>query len=90
VNITQWNATPGAPDVSALITAMGLNGADPGAVDQMLLNLVRHASSVETAVNAGLDSASRTNYYSNSISEDGTFRGSVRLPVGVSAITVNI
>jgi hypothetical protein len=52
--------------------------------------MIRHASNVEVAVNSGLDTAQRTNYYSNSISEDGTFRGNIRVPVAVSAITVNV
>ena len=88
MNITQWTATPGAPDITALLADQGITGADPKAVDQLLLNLIRHASNVETAVNAGLDAASRTNFYGNSISESGEFRGSVRLPVAVSNITV--
>jgi hypothetical protein len=87
MNISQWTATPGAPDITTLLADQGITGSDPKAVDQLMLNLIRHACDVETAVNAGL-AANRTNYFSNSISESGEFRGSVRLPVQVSNITV--
>lgn len=78
---TQFAAVAGAPDLPATVAENG--------VDQYFLDLVRHASLVETSVNAGLDSASRTNYYSNSIDENGIFRGAVRLPVSVAGITTN-
>jgi hypothetical protein len=90
MNITEWNAVAGAPDISATLTAMGLDGATDGSIDQMFLNLIRHACNVETDLNAGVDSSQRTNYYSNSIREDGTFSGSVRIPVAVSDITVDL
>lgn len=59
-------------------------------VDQAMLELVRAASLTETAVNSGLPTDSRTSRYSNSIREDGTFSGAVRLPVNVDSIQVII
>jgi len=82
----EWNSVPGVKDLAPLFGPYGIQPTDPKAIEQLIVNIMRDAVTVENSLNT--TRAEGTNYFGNRIDEKSAFSGTIKVPVEISGLTV--